>query len=60
MTHQKLAGCRLFVLLMVLAGVAFSPAALARPRWSEQAAQSWYSKQPWLDEHYAGFPRTDD
>ena len=38
---------RLLVLLMVLAG-AFSPAALARSRWSEQAAQAWYGKQPWL------------
>jgi hypothetical protein len=39
---------RQLVLLMVLAGAAFSPAALARPRWSEQAAQTWYGKQPWL------------
>jgi hypothetical protein len=37
------------VLLTVLAGVAsFSPAAPARPRWSEQAAQTWYARQPWL------------
>ena len=35
---------RLFVLLTVLAGVPFSPAAFARPRWSEQVAQAWYGK----------------
>src|SRR5450631_857581 len=40
--------CRLLALLTVLAGVAFSTAALARPRWSEQAAQAWYGKQPWI------------
>jgi enterochelin esterase-like enzyme len=39
---------RLLVLLTVLAGVAFSPAALARARWSEQAAQAWYGNQPWV------------
>src|SRR5271166_4802167 len=27
--------------------VAFSPVAAARARWSEQAAQAWYGKQPW-------------
>jgi hypothetical protein len=39
---------RRLVLLVVLAGVALSPVAFARPRWSEQAAQAWYAKQPWV------------
>src|ERR1700681_3874340 len=38
---------RLLVLLL-LAGLGLTPAALARPRWSEQAAQAWYDKQPWV------------
>jgi hypothetical protein len=39
---------RLFGLLIALAAVAFCPAAPARPRWSEQTAQAWYGKQPWV------------
>jgi hypothetical protein len=38
---------RLFPIILLVA-VALSPAHAAHPRWSEQAAQEWYGKQPWL------------
>jgi hypothetical protein len=38
---------RLFPIILLVA-VTLSPAHAAHPRWSEQAAQDWYGKQPWL------------
>jgi hypothetical protein len=34
--------------IILLVAVTLSPAHAAHPRWSEQAAQDWYGKQPWL------------
>src|ERR1700722_5061403 len=39
---------RLPLLLLALVGILLSADSLARPRWSEQAAQAWYGAQPWL------------
>ncbi|HME39225.1 MAG TPA: hypothetical protein VKG63_09715, partial [Steroidobacteraceae bacterium] len=39
---------RLLILGLALTALAFPSTGLARPRWSEQAAQAWYHQQPWI------------
>lgn len=44
---RRRGSCRL-ALFALFAAVSIAPNTGARPRWSEQDAQAWFDKQPWL------------